>query len=192
MSIERIRDENQKLRQKLKNTRKHIRIRDQVIEANHAEIIIQNVTNWQLHASLFQKESRKKKNPTLDFARGRHVTSNESRAELKRLKDEKEAKEREKRERATVRSARREKKVIEDEKWDRAKDRHGVRLQRWKKMCATLGKGEARPPRPHRRRKAEVIEGELSSCESSEDEDERDVSTELPSSGLESSVNEDM
>ena len=170
MSTEQIRNENEELRQKLKNAKKHIRIRDQVIEANHAEIIIQNLTNHQLHASLFQKEeSRKKKSLTLDFASGRHVTSNESQAELKRLKDEREAKEMEKKGRATARTAKREKKAIEDEKWDRAKGRYEVRLQKWKLECDTLRKGEARPPKPHRRRKAEVIEGESSSCDLSKD-----------------------
>jgi hypothetical protein len=181
MSIEQIRDKNKKLRQQLEDARKHIRIRDQVIEANHAEIIVQNLTNQQLHASVFQKEEsrRKKKNPTLDFASGRHVTSDESRAELKRLKDEREAKESEKRERAIARSTKREKKVIEDEKWDRAKDRHEVRLRRWKKICDVLSKGEARPPKPRRRHKAEIVEGESSSCESSEDGSEGTSSTEM-------------
>ena len=183
MSAEQIRDENEKLWEKLKNAQKHIRIRDQVIEANHAEIIIQNLTNQQLHASLFQKEeNRKKKNPTLDFASGRHVTSDESRAELKRLKDEREAKESGKRERATARIAKREKKTIEDEKWDRAKDRHDVRLQKWKKVCDTLDKGETLPPKPHRRHKVEIIEGESSSCGSSEVGSEGIASTELFSS----------
>jgi len=180
MSTEEIKDENKKLRQKLKKAQKHVRIRDQVIEANHAEIIVQNLANWQLHASLFQKEKNwgKKKNPTLDFASGRHITSNKSWAELKRLKDEREAKEMEKRKRATARSEKREKKVIEDEKWDRAKDRYEVRLRRWEKACDTLSKEEARPPRPCCRRKVEVIEGESSSCESSEDGSEGDLTTE--------------
>ena len=102
MSMEQIKDENKKLQQMLKNARKHIQIRDQVIEANHAEIIVQNLANQQLHASLFRKEKSRGKNPTLDFASGCHVTSDESWAELKRLKDEWEAKEREKMERATA------------------------------------------------------------------------------------------
>lgn len=87
----------------MKEAKKHIQIRDQVIEANHAEMVVQNITNQQLHTSLYQKEeSWKKKNPTLNFASGCHVTSDESQAELRRLKDEKEAKEKEKRERATT------------------------------------------------------------------------------------------
>ena len=45
MSEDQIRDENKKLQQKLKDARKHIRVRDQVIEANHAEMIIQDATN---------------------------------------------------------------------------------------------------------------------------------------------------
>jgi len=66
-------------------------------------MVVQNITNRQLHTSLFQKEeSRKKKNPTLNFVGGCHVTSDESRAKLKWLKDEREAKEMEKRERATA------------------------------------------------------------------------------------------
>jgi len=184
MSTEQIRDENKRLRQTLKEAQKHIRIRDQVIEANHAEIIVQNLANRQLHASLFQKEKRrgKKKNPTLDFASGRHVTSDESRAELKRSKDERDAKEREKRERATARSEKRERKAIEDEKWDRAKDRYEARLRKWEKVCDALNKGEARPPKPRRRRKVDVIEGESSGCGSGEDGSEGDVSTEVSSS----------
>lgn len=168
----------------MKKAQKHIWIRDQVIKANHAKIIVQNLANRQLHASLFQKEKNwgKKKNPMLDFASGRHVTSDESRTELKRLKDEREDKEREKRERATARSEKRKKKVIEDEKWDRAKDRYEVRLRKWEKTCDTLGKGETRPPRPRRRRKVEVIEGESSSCKLSEDGSEGDLSTEMSSS----------
>lgn len=189
MSTEQIKDENKKLQQKLKDAQKHIRIRDRVIEANHAEIVIQNLTNHQLHASLFQKENRKKKNPTLGFASGRHVTSDESRAELKRLRDEREAKKREKGERAVTRTMKREKKAIGDGKWDRAKDRHEARLRRWSEECGALCRGEVHPPKPRRRRKAEVIEGESSSCESSEDKSEEDISTELPSS---ESSDEDM
>jgi len=189
ISIEQIRDENRKLRQKLKDAQKHIRVRDQVIEANHAEIIIQNITNHQLHASLFQKEEsrKKKKNPTLDFASGRHITSDESRAELKRLKDEKEAKEQGKRERATARTEKHERKMIEDEKWNHAKGRYEARLQKWKRECSALDKGKARPPKPRRRLKADVIKGESSSYESSEGGSE-DISTEPASS---ESSNED-
>jgi hypothetical protein len=40
MSKGQIRDENQKLRKQLKEAQKHIRIRDQVIEANHAEMVV--------------------------------------------------------------------------------------------------------------------------------------------------------
>ena len=129
MSEDQIRDENKELRQKLKDARKHIRIRDQAIKANHAEMIIQDATNRQLHMSLFLKEaSRKKKNPALDFAHGRHVTSDESRMELQWLKDEKDTKEREKRERATTCATKREKKAINDEKWNRVRDRHEMRM----------------------------------------------------------------
>ena len=171
MSKEHIRSENRKLRQQLKEARKHIRTRDQIIEANHAEMAIQNIMNQQLHGSLFQKEEsrKKKKNPTLNFASGRHVTSDESQAELKRLKEEREVKEREKRERASARTAKRERKVIEDKKWDRTRVRHEVRLQEWRRVCDALGQGEAHPLKPHHRHKAEVIEGESSSCELSED-----------------------
>ena len=179
-----IRDENQKLRQQLKEARKHIRIRDQVIEANHAEMVIQSITNRQLHASLFQKEEgrKAKKNPVLNFATGRHVTSDESRAELKRLKDEREAREMEKRERATARTEKRKKRSIEDDKWDRAKERHEVRLRKWKGECDTLGEGETYPPKPRRKLKADVIEAESLSCESSEGGGEGDTSTQQPSS----------
>ena len=69
--------------------------------------------------------------------------------------------------------------MIEDERWDRAKDRYGVRLLKWQKICDALDKGKTRPPRPHRRCKVEIIKGESSSCESSEDRSEGDVSTEV-------------
>lgn len=123
MSTDQIRNENKKLRQRLRAARRHIRDRDQIIEAERAEMVIQNLTNNQLHASLFQKEDsrKKKKNPTLNFTGGRHITSDQSRAELKRLEDEKEVKQLKKNERATVRAENREKKMIGDEKWDRAK-----------------------------------------------------------------------
>ena len=186
ISKEQIRSENRKLRQQLKEARKHIRVRDQVIEVNHAEMIIQNMTNRQLHTSLFQKEEsrKKKKNPTLNFASGYHVTSDESRTELKRLKDEREAKDMEKRERATARAAKHAKKVIEEDKWDRAKKRYNMRLRKWRRICDTLDKGETSPPKPHRRLKAEVIEGESSSCESSQDgSSEEETSTQSSSGG---------
>ena len=185
MSEEQIRFENQKLQQQLKEARKHIRVRDQIIEADHAEMVVQNITNRQLHASLFQKEEsrKKKKNPTLNFTGGRHVTSNESRAELKRLKDEREAKDMEKRERADVRATKREKKTIEGDKWDRAKKRHEARLWKWRRACDTLGEGEICPPRPRRRLKVDIVEGESSSCGSSQGESsEGDASTQ-PTSG---------
>lgn len=183
MSKEQIRDKNKRLRQKLKDAQKHIQIRDQVIEANHAEIVVQNFTNHQLRASLFQKEeSRKRKNPALDFAGGRHITSDESQAKLKRLKDEREAKEREKRERVTAHTVKQEKKAIEGEKWDRANDRHKARLLKWKREYDALHRGEAQPPKPHCRRKAEVTKGESSSYESSRDESEEGIDIELSSS----------
>ena len=83
-------------------------------------MIIQNMTNRQLHALLFQKEEswKKKKNPMLNFASSHHITSDESQAELKRLKDDREAKDMEKRERATAQAAKHTKKVIEEDKWD--------------------------------------------------------------------------
>ena len=101
---------------------------------------------------------------------------------MKRLKDEREAKEREKRERVTARTVKREKKAIEDEKWDRANDRHKARLLKWKRECDALHRGEAQPPKPHRRRKAEVTKGESSSYESSRDESEEGIGIELSSS----------
>lgn len=101
---------------------------------------------------------------------------------MKRLQDEKEVKEGKKRKRATARAMNHGRKVIEDEKWDRAKARHEIRLQRWRREYDGLHKGGARVPKPRRRLKAEVIEGESSICELSEDRSE-DNSTELPSSG---------
>jgi hypothetical protein len=184
MSEEQIKSENQKLRQQLKEARKHIRARDQIIEADHAEMVIQHITNQQLHASLFQREeSRKKnKNPTLDFASGRHITSDESRAELRRLKDEREAKDLEKRERATTRVANRERRMIEGDRWDRAKKRYEVRMRKWRRACNAPGEGNTHPPKPRRRLKADVVGGDLSSCESSEDgSDEEGASTQSPS-----------
>ena len=114
--------------------------------------------NRQLQASLFQMESRKKnKNPTFNFASGRHITSDESRAELKRLKDNRKAKDMKERKRATARGAKRAKKVIEEDKWDRAND---MRLRKWRRICDTLDKGETCPPKSHRRPKADVTKGE--------------------------------
>ena len=183
MSKDEIKSENQKLRKQLKEAQKHIRARDQIIEADRAEMVIQNLTNRQLHASLFQKEEsrKKKKNPTLNYASGRHVTSDESRAELRRLKDEREAKDMEKKERATARVAKRERRTVEGDKWGRAKKRHEVRLRKWRRVCDALGEEYICPPKPHRRLKADVLGGEPSSCESSEDESEEDMSTQSPS-----------
>ena len=61
-----------------------------------------------------------------------------------------------------------EKKAIDDEKWNCAKDRHEIRTRRWKFGCAALSKGEDCPPKPHCRCKADVTEGMLSSFELSE------------------------
>jgi hypothetical protein len=74
--------------------RRHVRIRDQVVGANHPEDTVQYLTDQQLHASAFEKEENRtrKKGPTLDFASGCHITSNESQAKPKRLKEEREAK----------------------------------------------------------------------------------------------------
>jgi hypothetical protein len=101
------------------------------------------------------------------------------------LKDVKEAKEMAKRERETARTAKREKRTIEGDKWDRAKVRHEARLRKWRRECNTLDKREACPPKPHRRLKAVVIEGESSSScsELSEDEGDESMSTSEPPSG---------
>ena len=106
----------------------------------------------------------------MDFTHGCHVTSDKSWAELQRLKDEKDAKEREKRERVIIQTTKR-KKAIGDKRWSRAKDQHEIRLQRWKMKCAALGKGKDCPPKPRRRLKADVIGGQSSSFELSEDKD---------------------
>ena len=167
MSKEQIKDENQKLQEQLYEVQGQVQARDQVIEANHTEMVIQNMTNRQLHVSLFQKEGhRKKRNPTLNFASGRHVTSDKSWAELKRLKDEREAKEVEKKKRATIQTVKRQKKMIDEEKWDQAKGRHEVRMRRWRRVCNALDEGEALPPKPHRRLKAAVTLGARTSVPS--------------------------
>ena len=55
-----------------------------------------------------------------------------------------------------------------------------MRLRKWRRACDTLDEGDACPPKPHCRLKADVVGEESSSYESTEDECGEATSTQSP------------
>ena len=164
-----------RLEEELRLAHQHIKARDAIIEGNHAQMIIQNLTLEKQNQALYAKENPRKVDNSRLYAPdgfGLCLTSDEF-MEAKRLQEER--KEREAKEKAEREQARLTKKAqaeLLEKRWQSMLQAHRVAVSAWEQECQTLRsqgvKVKNLPKKPARPSRA-MLQGETEDSVDEED-----------------------
>jgi hypothetical protein len=161
-SRESMKKREEDLLKSLHDARRVIQDREQISEAQTAQIIIQHLELTKMIQSLEAKDTRKKSNRTVLFPGGfgRHLTAPEFVQQLEEQKKRKQIEAEEKAQRLEGREARKVAKAAAAEEWSQMVGDYETALQNWKADCSRLKAAGVRtkdwPAKPKRPRKPKL------------------------------------
>jgi hypothetical protein len=151
---------------------RQILVRDSILEASNAQLMIQNIFVRKQLTALHAKENKKsKKGPKAYIdGKGRHLTSTEYIEALEVAEQQKIEEEEAKADRARAKEKKKGARAAFAAEWERIKAAHLVSIQQWEEKCAELtGMGKQKKDLP--RKPKQVKKPELPKDDGDDDSD---------------------
>ncbi|KAJ7272279.1 hypothetical protein C8J57DRAFT_1064506 [Mycena rebaudengoi] len=176
LSAQALRERVNRLTSALVLSQQQLVMREGMIEAANAQLVVQNIfvglQSEALHAKESKKSKKREKVKVFVDGKGRHLTDMEFIDSLEREKAEKAAEEVAKADRAQAREDRKAAKAELEERWKKIKADHLQAVVQWETRCATLiaGGGVRKkdlPKKPKRPKKPELPKDDDSDNDSS-------------------------
>ncbi|KAJ7935049.1 hypothetical protein B0H13DRAFT_1591243 [Mycena leptocephala] len=162
LSAKELRGRVVQLTESLGRGQQQILVRDSILEASNAQLVIQNIFMRKQSTALHAKENRKsKKGPKAYIdGKGRHFNSTEYIEALETAEQQKIEEEEAKADRARAKEKKKGARAALATEWERIKAAHLVSVQQWEEKCAELtGMGTRKkdlPRKPKRAKKPEL------------------------------------